>query len=451
MTIHPPSRMLPPGNDDGTSSGDPTSDAPIDSVDGVRTSAGPIAMVAAAVFLLFGVLLHFEAVPHPPTAAYLTALVPIGILFLLRVEVLKTLTISLPPLLLVVWIFLSSAWTEDVERTAFLVRLQLPLLIGFMIVGAILSDRDVMKWLLRAGQFVLAISVAATIAIPSTRAGALLNGEILEGWHALFPHKNDMGPFLAIFLGIVIVADKNPWSKWPTLLATSIMLVGSQSITGLTSAMVAVAALAWLRANERADDRVMSIAVVVTIVIAIAGALGARAGLPIFLEATGKDPTFSGRTDIWAAVWGAVVDRPILGYGRGGLFFEPANDISIDLWRQIGFRAPHAHNGVLDLTAQIGVVGLILFAALFFSTLRGAVHSYRRNEAFGSFVLIFLATLAVASLSEPVFLGPYTSVLAMLRIVTIRLDRVAKLRELTDRALPTHLSSKSRSGPRAAS
>ena len=409
-----------------------------DSIDGVRTSAGPLAMVACAAFMMLGVLLHFEAVPHPPSAAYLTALIPIGVLFLLRKDVLKTLTVSIPPLLLMVWIFLSSSWTEDVERTAFLVRLQLPLLLGFMIMGAVLSDRDVMSWLLRAGQFVLAISVAATIAIPSTREGALLNGEVLEGWHALFPHKNDLGPFLAIFFGIVIVADKNRWTRWPTLLITGLMLLGSQSITGLTSAMVAVAAFAWLRANERADDRVLSIAVVVTTVIAVAGALGARAGLPIFLEATGKDPTFSGRTDIWAAVWGAVVDRPVLGYGRGGLFFTPANDISIELWRQIGFRAPHAHNGVLDLTSQLGVIGLALFAALFLSTFRGAIHSYRRGEQFGSFALVFLATLTVASLSEPVFLGPYMSILAMLRIVSIRLDRVATLNELSEQATPSH-------------
>ncbi len=411
-----------------------------DSVDGVRTNAGPFAMIACAIFLVFGVLLHFEAVPHPPSIAYVTALIPIGVLFLLRTEVLKTLTVSIPPLLLMVWIFLSSSWTEDPERTAFLVRLQLPLLIGFMIVGAVLSDRDAMKWLLHAGQFVLAISVAATAALPATRQGALLNGEILEGWHALFPHKNDLGPFLAIFLGVVIVADKNRWTRWPTLIVTSVMLIGSQSITGLTSALVAVAALTWLRANERADDRVMSIAVVISTVIAIAGALGTRAGLPIFLEATGKDPTFSGRTDIWSAVWGAVVERPVLGYGRGGLFFNPPNDISIELWRQIGFRAPHAHNGVLDLTSQIGLIGLVLFAALFISTFRGAVHSYRRGEQFGSFVLVFLATLTVASLSEPVFLGPYMSVLTMLRIVTIRLDRVSTLSELSERAKPRRLA-----------
>lgn len=408
----------------------------VDSISGIERSAGPLAFFSCVVFLVIGVLLHFEAVPHPPSAAYAMALIPFGVLFLLPRDALKTFTVSIPPIALGAWIALSMAWTEDPERTFFLVRLQLPLLAGFMIVGAVLSDKDITQWLLNAVRVIVAITAVAVATIPSTRAGALLNGDLLEGWHGLFGHKNDLGPFLAVALGIVIVVDKNPWTKWPSIAAIGVLLLGSQSVTGLTAAMVAVTAHSWLKANSRSDDRVLTISVVVTSLVAVTGALGARAGLSIFLEATGKDPTFSGRTDIWAAVSGAVADRPILGYGRGGLFFPPANDISIDLWREIGFRAPHAHNGVLDLTSQIGLVGLALYAILFISTLRAAIRSFRRNEMFGSFVLVFLATVFTISLSEPVFLGPYMSILAMYRIVSIRLDRVATLAELRLRATP---------------
>lgn len=408
----------------------------VDSISGIERSAGPLAFFSCVVFLVLGVLLHFEAVPHPPLAAYATALIPFGVMFLLPREALKTFTVSIPPIALAVWIALSISWTEDPERTVFLVRLQLPLLAGFMIMGAVLSDKDITQWLLNAMRVIIAITVMAVATIPSTRAGTLLNGQILEGWHGLFGHKNDLGPFLAIALGIVIVVDKNRWTRWPTLAVIGVLLLGSQSVTGLTAAMVAVAAHGWLRANERSDDRVLTISVVATSLVAVTAAFGARTGLPIFLEATGKDPTFSGRTDIWAAVWGAIADRPVLGYGRGGLFFPPANDISIDLWRQIGFRAPHAHNGALDLTSQIGLVGLALYAILFVSTVRSAIRSFRRSEVFGSFVLVFMAAIAVISLSEPVFLGPYMSLIAMFRIVSIRLDRVATLNDLRVRATP---------------
>lgn len=408
----------------------------VDSIDGVQRTAGFFAFLACAGFLILATIFHFEAVPHPPTLAYATALIPIGALFLLRAEAIRTLTVSVPPLMLGAWIFLSSAWTEDAERTAFLIRLQLPLLIAFMIVGAVLSANDVMAWMLNAVRVVVGLTAVATVAIPSTRAGVLLNGEVLEGWHGLFPHKNDLGPFLAMALGVVVVADKNRWTRWPTLGVIGLLLLGSQSVTGLTAAMVGLAAHGWLRANAKADDRVLSIAVVATSAIAITGALGARAGLSIFLNATGKDPTFSGRTDIWSAVWGAIAERPVLGYGRGGLFFPPGNDISIALWREIGFRAPHAHNGVLDVLSQLGIVGVLLYAAIFIPTLQAGIRSFRRDEPFGFFILVFLATLAVASLSEPVFLGPYLSVLAMLRVMSIRLDRVATLRELRSDALP---------------
>ncbi len=410
----------------------------IDSIDGLRRSAGPIAFLASTAFVVLGVVLHFEAIPHPPFAAYAMALVPIGVLFLLRAESIRTLTIAISPILLGVWIFLSNSWTEDPERTAFLVRLQLPLLLGFMIMGAVLSEKDTMRWLLNAVRLVVLVSLAATIAIPSTRAGVLLNGEVLDGWHGLFPHKNDLGPFLAIGLGVVVVADKNRWTRWTIIAVIGLLLLGSQSVTGLTAAMVGVAAHGWLRANARADDRVLTIAVVATSILAITAALGTRTGLPIFLDATGKDPTFSGRTEIWSAVWGAIVDRPILGYGRGGLFFPPGNDISIGLWREIGFRAPHAHNGVLDVWSQLGIIGLVLYAIVFGTTLRSAIRSFRRGEQFGSFTLVFIATLLVASLSEPVFLGPYLSIMAMLRVVSIRLDRVATLQDLAELADPVN-------------
>lgn len=407
-----------------------------DDSDRLLEEAGPIAFTALVAFIIFGTLVHFDVFPTRPFMAYSAALLPVGALFLLKADTVRGLTISVPPILLGVWIFLSKSWSEDVERTTFLTQVEVPLLIGFMVVGAVLSERRIMTWMWRAGQLALGISVVATIAIPSSRAGVLLNGERLDGWHALFRHKNSLGPFLAMLVGLVLVVDRRPSSRWPTLGIIAVMLLGSQSITGITSALVGGATYAWLSANRRADDRSLSIAVALTTTLAVAGALGLRAGLSLLLQATGKDPTLSGRTEIWSSVWGAIGDRPLLGYGRGGLFFSPPNEISLELWREIGFRAPHAHNGVLDIASQLGLIGLVLFATIFLSTLRSAARSYRRGETFGSFTLVYMAIVTVTSLSEPVFLGPYLSVLVMLRIVHIRLDRASRLDDLASIASP---------------
>ena len=391
---------------------------------------GPLAGFAASAFVVIGTLLHFQVFPHPPTAVYLVALIPVGVVLLLPKATVLAMPISVPPLLIVAWISISSAWTFDADRTAFLLRVELPLLVGFLIIAAVMQGSDVMALLLWAGRIALLITVAATIAVPASRSGSQLDGQALAGWHGLFPHKNDMGPFFAIFLAVVLVADRRRVTRYPTLVTIAIVLVGSQSVTALSTALVVVAGYVWLQANRNVDDRVLSITMISTIAMAIGAALGLRAGLPIFLDATGKDPTFSGRTDIWSAVSGAIGERPWLGYGRGGLFFSPPNERSIELWREIGFRAPHAHNGVLDLTSQIGLVGLGLFIVLLAQTIRSSVRSYRRGEHVGIFALAVVISIVVASLSEPAFLGPYLTVVCVLRVMTLKLDRAAQLATL---------------------
>jgi O-antigen ligase len=391
---------------------------------------GPIAKYACLAFIVVGTLVNFEAIPNPPSVSYLASLVPFGVLLLVPASTVRNMTISMQPVLLAGWVALSTAWSFDPERTGFLVRLELPMVLGFVIVAAVLHEIDLMKFLLHAARVTLAISVLATILLPSTRSGIWFGDEVLAGWHGLFPHKNDMGPFLALTFGIVLAADHNRLTRLPTLAVTAVMVAGSQSVTALTTTLVLIAAYMWLRANRRVDDRLLAITVVSTLALATGAAMGARAGLPIFLEATGKDPTFSGRTHIWEAVIGAIGEKPWIGYGREGLFFSPPNDLSLELWREIGFRAPHSHNGLLDLVLQVGIIGLVLYGALFTSTVMSAVRSYRRHEDFGIFSLMVLASIAVASLSEPVFIGPYLALLSAIRIVGLRLDRQAELARL---------------------
>jgi len=391
---------------------------------------GPIARTAGAAFLVLATAVHFDAVPTPPSLTYLIALIPVGMFLLLPAATVRGLTISMQTILIAGWIALSSAWSFDPDRTSFLVRVETPMLLGFLLVAAALHERDVMRWLLQAGRLILLVSVLATIAIPSTRSGIWFGDETLAGWHALFPHKNDMGPFLAMVFGIVLVVDRRPLTRYGTLAVAGIMILGSQSVTAITTTMVLVAAWMWLQANRRVDDRLLAITVVSTVALAVGAAMGARAGLPLFLEATGKDPTFSGRTDIWSATAQAVADKPWIGYGREGLFFNPPNDLSLQLWREIGFRAPHAHNGALDLLLQVGIIGLGLYFVLFTSTATSAIRSYRRGEDFGVFALIVLTSIFVASLSEPVFAGPYLTMLCLLRVMGLRLDRRANLASL---------------------
>lgn len=391
---------------------------------------GPIATFACGVFIIAGVALHFGTFDSQPAMIYLTALIPLGVLLLLPVETLKSITVAIPAVLLTGWTVLSAAWTADAERTIFLLRTEVPIVLGFMLVAAILHEADFFRFLLWGGRAVLLITLAATALSPSSRIDYLPGGAELPGWHGFFEHKNEMGPFFVLFIAMVLIIDKRPWTRWPSLAGALILVAGSQSITALSALLVVLGAYGWLTLNRRADSRLLAATTMSTVVLLAASAFGIRAGLPLLLEATGKDPTFSGRTDIWAAVWELSKEHIWIGHGRGGVFFVPANDETLTLWQSIGFRANHEHNGVLASLVQLGIVGLGLVLAIFWSTIRSAIRSYRRHEDFGLFALVIAIAVLSISLSEPVFVGPYATFMIALSVIGLKLDRRQRITEL---------------------
>jgi len=85
----------------------------------------------------------------------------------------------------------------------------------------------------------------------------------------------------------------------------------------------------------------------------------------------GRDATLTGRTNIWALAMESVVERPLLGYGYSAFWnvAPEAERISTILH----WKVPHAHNGFIDLTLQLGVAGLALFLVVYLIAARRAI------------------------------------------------------------------------------
>jgi exopolysaccharide production protein ExoQ len=84
--------------------------------------------------------------------------------------------------------------------------------------------------------------------------------------------------------------------------------------------------------------------------------------LPILLESLGRDMTFSGRTQIWGAVIDSVRKRPFLGYGFYGFWLGTKGESSVIITK-LHWVFGYAHNGILEIAVQLGVVGVMLFLA----------------------------------------------------------------------------------------
>jgi len=80
----------------------------------------------------------------------------------------------------------------------------------------------------------------------------------------------------------------------------------------------------------------------------------------IVVEILGKDLTLTGRTDIWRAAGDLIKMRPWLGYGYEA-FWNGMDGPSAYIWRTVKWPAPDAHNGFVELTLHLGLIGLSIF------------------------------------------------------------------------------------------
>lgn len=399
-------------------SADPTGQAPPP----WRPPLGPLATrlgqayVVGALIFGFGVL--FDVLP-PKTA--LVLLVPaFACVVLAPRELVFSARISLPLSALLAWMALSWGWSVNPGETA--VRLWTgPLLVlALLAVTAVLRIEDLasaVRWNIR-------ITIAVIVLALVTRPTARISGSddfLVQGWRGTFTDKNAMALYLVFALVATLTLDRSRLARAVTIGIIAVLLLGSQSATGLSAALFALVLSAWLGFLRRATFRQSALIVLTSLGAALLLAAVAAMNVPAIVGIYGRDVGLSGRTGIWFAVAHEVADRPVTGYGLGALLNVNApSPVTLDLWRQIGFRAAHAHNGALDVVGQLGAVGLALYVMVFWAAVRTAACRLRSAPRTATFALVMLSALLVMSVSENVFLGPWLLVLVIVQAPLLR-------------------------------
>ena len=238
-------------------------------------------------------------------------------------------------------------------------------------------------------------------------AGSLLSVFAPDAYHAFFGRRgssliglfydsNLFGRTVALWaLTCTVLAVGSPRSRPAALAGALVALLVLHGTHSLTSEIALLAGLAtagvlWVgqRLARRARRRLL-VAGAVTYVI-VAGAVAAE---PVrLLKAMGKSVTLNGRLDIWEDVARGIGDRPWLGSGYAGYWHGAVADPRVGL---------HAHNGFLDLTAELGVVGLLLFAvpAVVYAR-RAVIAALAGRSGLALWPPAYLAFLAVMNLAE---------------------------------------------------
>lgn len=249
-------------------------------------------------------------------------------------------------------------------------------------------------------------SLVMVFAFPSIGVHSDINAGL---WRGLWYEKNQMGIVMvagAVGAAAVLATGDRRWHAPVAVLPLATLLVlTTQSKTSLICMALGLGIIGGLWILRRSGPAA-AVGLVWLGVVAVAGGVAFWfAGPEIILEALGKDPTLTGRTEIWESLMRRVGDRPMTGYGYSafwGLQSTPANFVRLET----GWVVPSAHNGWIDLLVQLGwpgavLVGIILGGATLLTVCRIGGAGARE----GDWGLAYMAVFILLSLSESVLMS----------------------------------------------
>lgn len=255
------------------------------------------------------------------------------------------------------------------------------------------------------------IMLTGAIAVPASIALALFVpsiGATSAGWRGVFTHKQQCAAAVTLFLVTALHwKPKRPLQR--TLLPFYIglclfLIIMSQSRTGwlLTLLALTLSGSLWALQKLAPKDSLFVVLMAVPVVGGLVYLLSQVASL--ILTGVGKDPTLSERTIIWAAVWDAIGDKPLMGYGYEA-FWRGLQGASKNVVLIAGWNLSQAQSGYLDLWLQLGVFGVIALVLMTLSAGRDALRCFRcrSNATFVRWCIVVILCNLVYNIGESDF------------------------------------------------
>lgn len=226
-------------------------------------------------------------------------------------------------------------------------------------------------------------------------------------WRGVFQHKNFLGRYMTfaamVFLTLAL-RGRHSTLYWVGFALSVVLVLGSDSKSSWLILMVVLLVAVGYPLLRLKLGLTLPLMCAALILLGSAAAW-IRMNLYVVLDLLNRDVTLTGRGDLWLAVVDMIRQRPWLGYGYGA-FWLGMDGPSSYVVTLINWNAPHAHNGFLDISLDVGLVGLAIFSMLLVSNIvRVLMLALREKKTVHLFPLLFITFILLLSLVESRHLG----------------------------------------------
>jgi exopolysaccharide production protein ExoQ len=291
-------------------------------------------------------------------------------------------------------------------------RLYIIVLVSIAFAGVGWQSRRFENSLRRLLSLLLAASVIFCYWDPELAIHHQQSEVLMNAWHGITTGKNVLGSLAScafvLWLHGLLTGETGRFAALANLALAGLCLVMSRSSTSLMATAFATLFVILLLRPPGVMKRQMPyfVGLFATAVLAYALAVlnvlpGLSGMLTPIASITGKDLTFSGRTNIWYILKLHIDQHPLLGTGYEAYWIGAVpTSPSYEMIRLLWFYPTEGHNGYLDVINDLGYVGLICLMAYFFVYLRQGLELMRLEKARGALYLALIFRAFLADMSE---------------------------------------------------
>lgn len=305
------------------------------------------------------------------------------------------------------YIVMSTLWSQFPKATIMGIANYMVVILFALYMAARWEIQDFRNALYIFGWIMTSISIALALFFPQM---GIDHREGVNAWQGAYPHKNiaaiTSSYLFAVGLYQSRIGSVGVIMRYLYLLMVVFFIFMTQSRTGWTIVILLVVLKFFIHFLAKFSIREkMAILSISSVSAIVSGAAIYEYGSSLMI-AVGKDPTMTGRTVLWAAVFAAIGKHPLLGDGFRA-FWRGMQGDSAQVRIASGWGAAHAQSGFLDVWLEIGLIGLLLgLAVLLIYIWRCVVTINRKDYSSGYWGLSVVLVMIVSNLDERSFIFP---------------------------------------------